>query len=188
MDNKIIIGVSGEAGSFSEEAAQLYSARNSLAATFKYLIDMEGVLSAVEMGSVNIGIFPVVNNIGGLVRMAFDAMGKHHFSVIDELWLNVNQCLLTLPGIQKDQIRQIFSHPQGLAQCRQYLKKHFEKVEQIPWQDTAKAAKELASAELPKDSAVIAPAMSAQLYGLSILDQNIQDSNPNLTAFVIVKK
>lgn len=183
-----ILGVSGEAGSFSEEAAMLYAKRASIDPTLRYLIDMEGVLAAVETGTVDIGIFPVVNLLGGLVKPAFQAMGNHLFTPIDELWLEINQCLLALPGTALNQITTIVSHPQGLAQCKHYIQKTFKDVKRIEWIDTAKAAKDLAEGLLPDSAAVIAPERSADIYGLNVVARNIQDSNPNLTAFIVAKK
>jgi len=188
MTHSLRLGVAGDAGSFSEEAGLCYAKTNENNLTLNYLLDMEGVLAAVENGSVDIGIFPVVNLNGGLVRMAFDAMGRHHFMVIDELWLNVQQCLLVKSGESMQQIQNIVSHSQALAQCRQYLQDNFSNAQLTEWQDTAMAANELSQNKLPAFSAVIAPERSASLYGLEIAAKNIQDHNPNLTAFIIVKR
>ena len=184
---KTLLGVSGDAGSFSEEAAFLYMKRASINASLVYLMDMEGVLSAIEKHEIDLGILPVVNLQGGLVKPAFQAMGKHLFLPFDELWLEVMQCLLVLPGTRLNQITNIVSHPQGLAQCRHYLLKEFKKVKLVEWINTAKAAKDLAEGKLSSCTAVIASERSAQLYGLDIMAKNIQDSNPNLTAFILVK-
>lgn len=120
-------GISGDAGSFSEEAALIYAHRKGIKSSMIHLLDMEGVLDAVEKGTIDLGIIPVVNLIGGLVKPAFQAMGRHLFTPIDELWHEINQCLLVKPGIQVHQIKHIVSHPQGLAQCRQYLQKNLKK-------------------------------------------------------------
>ena len=188
MNTLLKLGISGDAGSFSEEAALLYAKNLSIHVSLDYLIDMEGVLAAVENGTVDRGIFPVVNLRGGLVRMAYDAMGKHQFRVIDELWLQVQQCLLVKPGVTTKQIKHIVSHSQAIAQCRNYLEKHFNGLHLIEWQDTAKAAKELSQGQLGSTTAVIAPERAAKLYGLEMIAKNIHDDNPNLTAFIIVNK
>jgi len=182
-----LLGVAGDEGSFSEQAGWQYAKKMKMQVSLVYLTDMEGVLAAVEAGQVETGIFPVVNVRGGLVMMAFAAMGRHAFTPIDECWLEVNQCLLVLPGTKKEHITKIISHAQGLAQCQDYLQHYFPQAEQIAWQDTAKAAKELAQGKFHAQSAVIAPARSAELYGLDILAKDIQDMKPNLTGFVIVK-
>jgi prephenate dehydratase len=182
-----IVGVSGLRGSFSEEAGVQYAKKVNIDPSFTYLLDMEGVLSAIEKREIEFGILPVVNLQGGLVKPAFEAMGKHLFTVIDELWLEVNQCLLALPGTELAHITGIASHPQALAQCRAYITRMDTDAECIEWCDTAKAASDLADGGLSSTTAVIAPQRCASIYGLEILAKNIQDSHPNLTAFIIVK-
>lgn len=188
MSKKLILGVSGEVGSFSEEAGVLYSQQAGITPALEFLVDMEGVLAAVNAGRVDLGIFPVVNSRGGLVTMAFEAMGKYLFTWLGQLVLDVKQCLMVRPGVQLPQVKKLVSHPQGFAQCELYLQKHLSKAEKIIWQDTAKAARDLANATLDPFSAVIASARAAEIYGLEILAENIQDIRPNLTTFIIVKK
>ncbi len=188
MEKKITLAVSGEKGSFSEEAGLIYMQRTGVEMELVFAMDMEGVLSLVERGEVERGIFPVVNSRGGLVQTAFEAMGKHLFSMIGEVWLDVHQCLMTLPGMKKEDIKNITSHPQALSQCERYLSKEFKNIPLTEWEDTAKAAKDLAARVLPKDTAVIAPARSAQIYGLNVIAPSIQDNHPNLTTFIVVKK
>jgi prephenate dehydratase len=183
----IIMGISGVQGSFSEEAALLYAKQKDIHPILCYLIDMEGVLSAIEQGTINLGILPVVNLQGGLVKPAFQAMGKHLFHQIDELWLHVRQCLLVFPGTTRQQIKNIVSHPQAFAQCKHYLQKEFKDLPLHEWCNTAKAAKDLAEGVFNADTAVIASERSAKLYGLEVFARDIQDSNANLTAFIIVK-
>ena len=108
----------------------------------------------------------MVNLIGGLVKPALQAMGKHLFKPIDYFWLQIQQCLLVLPGTNSQQITQIVSHPQGLAQCKNYLQKEFNNIELREWCDTAKAGKDLAEGTLDPGSAVIAPEGCAEIYGL----------------------
>ena len=182
------LGVSGIEGSFSEEAALLYTKRVGIKPSLVYLNDMEGVLTAIETGQIDIGIFPVVNLRGGLVKSAFLAMGNHLFTPIDELWLEVRHCLLVVPGTTFNQIKKIVSHPQGLAQCENYLQEKLKEVERVESINTAKAAKDLAEGNLSSCTAVIAAEHAAQMYHLEVLAKNIQDSNPNLTAFILAKK
>lgn len=183
----MIFGISGDVASFSEEAAKLYSKNLTQPVELKYLIDMEGVLKAIENKKIDLGILPVVNLKGGLVKMAFQAMGKHLFEVVDDLWLKIEHCLLIKPEVTTHQIQKIISHPQAIAQCHDYLQTHFPNVELIEWQNTAKAARDLSLGKLPKYSGVIGHKNAAQEYGLKIAAQNIQDENPNLTAFIIIK-
>ncbi|MEK9177416.1 MAG: prephenate dehydratase domain-containing protein [Patescibacteria group bacterium] len=184
---KVTLAVSGDRGSFSEEAGLLYASRVGMESELIFATDMERVLSKVEGGEAGLGIFPVVNSLGGLVRPAFDAMGRHLFTVIDELVMEVNQCLMALPGVGKEAVTEIASHSQALKQCERYLESAFPGIPLVEWEDTAKAAKDLTEGKLPGTAAVIAPARSAALYGLALLESGIQDRRPNLTTFIVVK-
>lgn len=188
MNKHIILGVSGDPGSFSEEAGRLYAQHAGLSVTLDFLTDMEGVLAAVNASTVDLGIFPVVNSSGGLVTMAFAAMGKYLFTWLGEFPLNISQCLLVKRGVQMTQIKHVVSHPQGLAQCARYLQTQLPNAKTLDWQDTAKAACDLAEGRLDPHSAVIASERAAQIYGLEVLEHNIQDNLHNVTTFIIIKK
>jgi len=185
------LAVSGDPGSFSEEAGRLYATRQGWEDTdveIVFATDMDGVLARVNNADVTHGIFPVVNSRGGLVHMAFEAMGRYTFTMIDEIWFEVYQCIMVLPGVEKKDITTIVSHPQALIQCERYIKKHFPDAVLREWEDTAKAAKDLHDGVLDASCAVIAPTRSQQIYGLEMLDRGIQDNHPNLTTFIIVEK
>ncbi len=187
MSHKIRIGVSGDAGSFSEQAAINYTQSKHLDAELIYLTHMEGVLAALAANKIELGIFPVVNFRGGLVKMAFEAMGKYSFELLDEIRLDVRQCLMTLPRVEFTQIETIASHAQALLQCESYLKHNFPQVKLLEWEDTAKAAYDLANGNLPENTAVIAAENCAKIYQLKLIEAGIQTDKPNFTLFVVVK-
>lgn len=182
------LGVSGDAGSFSEEAGLLYATREGIDTKIRYCIDMEGVLSALDQKKIDLGIFPVVNSRGGLVQTAFEAMGRHLFKLTGEVWMEVQQCLLVFPGVSKKEIKKIATHPQAISQCERYIKREFPRATLLDWEDTAKAARDLHEGMLEKTTAVIAPTRAAQLYHLKVLEKGIQDQHPNLTTFIVVSK
>jgi len=181
-------GVFGDTGSFSEAAATLYAQNAGLTASFVYLPIMEDLLAAVGADEIDIALFPVVNFRGGIVKTAFEAMGKYPFALVDSLRLNVQHCLLVRRGTSLKDIKKIATHPQALAQCGAYLQKEFAHAELIAWNDTAGAARDLASGKLPADCAAIASAQAAKIYGLEVAAKSIQDDPDNYTVFIIVKK
>ena len=189
MEKKSVkLGVAGDAGSFSEEAGILYANREGLETEIFYAIDMEGVLSRLDTNEIELGIFPVVNSRGGLVQSAFEAMGRHLFTLVDEIWLEVQQCLIALPGTEKKDLTAIATHPQAISQCERYIKKELPHAQLIPWEDTAKAAKDLRDGIFSPTTGVIASARAAKIYNLTVLEKGIQDQHPNLTTFIVVKK
>jgi prephenate dehydratase len=183
------IGVMGGKGSFSEKAAQKYVAEHALVhVEILPLIHAESVLTAVEEGSCDKGIFPIENSNAGIVIEAVHAMAKHRFEIEKMFELDVHHMLLVKPGITASHITSITSHDQALKQCRMYIKRVWPDAEVIPYADTAKAAEALSLSMLPDTTAVIAPRGCADLYNLSILEESIQDLKYNYTTFVVASK
>jgi len=183
------IGVMGARGSFSEKAGEEYIKEQGLGeAEVIPLISAEAVLTAVEDESVDVGIFPIENSNGGVVIEAVHAMAKHRFEIERMFEIDVHHMLLVKPGQTTSQITTVCSHDQALKQCRMYLKRLWADAEIVPYADTAKAAEDLASGKLPHNTAVIAPRRCAELYGLEILEESIQDLKFNYTTFVAATK
>lgn len=179
----------GAKGSFSEEAAHKYCVTEGISdADIQYLVSAENVLSALEAGESDIGIFPIENSNGGVVIEAVYAMAKHRFEVIKLFEIDVHQNLLVTPGTTAEHITTITSHDQALKQCRMYLKRKWPGVELEAYADTAKAAEDLANGTLPNTTAVIASKKAAEAYGLEVLEESIQDLKFNYTSFIAAKR
>ena len=186
---KIKIGVSGDVGSFSEEVGLNYIKKANLYnAELVCLIDMHGVMSALDAKKIDIGIFPVVNNNSGLVWPAFEAMGKFNFKIIDELHLDVQQCIFAKQDMELKDVREIYSYTPAFNQCKIFLKEEAAGIPKVEWGDMAKAARDLANGVLPGNVAVIGSRRAAEAYNLKILAGNIQDVKPNVTMFVVVTR
>jgi prephenate dehydratase len=183
------IGVMGAKGSFSEQAGELYIKKSGTEkAEIIPLISAENVLTALNKGEIDKAIFPIENSNGGIVIEAVYAMAKHTFEIEQMFELDVHHMLLVKPHVTASHINTIASHDQALKQCRMYLKRMWPACDILPYADTAKAAEDLASGILPDTTAVIAPKRAAELYGLEILEESIQDLKFNYTVFVVAKK
>lgn len=178
------IGISGAPGSFSQEAALKYDG----GAEIVFLVSVENVLAELEKGTIERGVFPIENSTGGIVIEAVYAMAKHQFEIEKLFEIEVNQNLLVHKGVTASDITTITSHDQALKQCRMYLKRMWPTTDLVPYADTALAAKDLKEGVLPKTTAVIASQKAAELYGLDVLDEKIQDLKFNYTVFVAAKK
>lgn len=179
----------GARGSFSEKAGEQYiNEQHIKGGEIVPLISAEAVLTAVEEGGCDKGIFPIENSNGGIVIEAVHAMAKHRFAIERMFELDVHHMLLVKPGITSSHITVVSSHDQALKQCRMYLKRVWPDAEILPYADTAQAASDLASGVLPDTTAVIAPRGCALLYGLEILEESIQDLKFNYTTFVVATK
>lgn len=183
------IGIMGAEGSFSEEAARKYIEKEGVqGAEILFLISAERVLSSLEDGDIELGIFPIENSNGGIVIEAVHAMAKHRFQVQKMFEIDVHQNLLMKKGVNPEQIIAVTSHDQALKQCRMYLKRRWPGVEIEEYADTAKAAADLANGTLPETTAVIASRRAAEIYNLDILEESIQDLKFNYTSFVVAEK
>lgn len=183
------IGVMGAKGSFSEQAGELYFKKtNNESGEILPLISAENVLTALNKGEIERGVFPIENSNGGIVIEAVYAMAKHNFEIEQMFEMDVHHMLIVKPGVTTSHINSVASHDQALKQCRMYLKRVWGDAEIIPYADTAKAAEDLAAGILPDTTAVIAPRRAAEMYGLQILEESIQDLKFNYTVFVVATK
>jgi|GEM_PF-1042483 len=189
LENEILsISIQGIEGSYSEQAALKFCRQKSLLNYhIDYAVSSDNVLKNIISGKTKYGIVALNNAQGGLVVETIDALSKHQYRIIDSVILLVEHSLMTLPGTQKEQVKNIVSHPQALKQCHEYLQKEYPHSKQIPWIDTALSARDLVAGKLPADSTVIAHANCIEKYGLVALDKNIQDLNDNETLFLVIR-
>lgn len=186
---KLKIGVSGNQGSFSEEAAKVHCQQSEIENyQIEYLTSVENTLTALDNGAVDMGVFPIENSNGGIVYEAVYAMSKHNFNIEKMFEIDIKHCLLALPGTTVSQIKKIVSHQQALKQCRMYLKRKWAETELEEYVDTASAAKDISTGVLPADNAAVASKNCAELYNLDIIEEGIQDLKFNFTTFIVATK
>lgn len=183
------VGVSGNIGSFSEEAAKHYCQKNKID-NFEilYLINVENTLTKLNLGEIDLAIFPIENSNGGIVYEAVYAMSKHNFEIKNIFEIDIKHCLLVKPGVNVGDIEKISSHPQALKQCRMYLKRRWTDTELEEYTDTASAAKDISEGVLQENTAAIASKNCAELYGLDVLEEGIQDLKFNFTTFIAANR
>jgi len=176
------IAYQGEPGAYSEAAGLKFKD----SALMMPHPAFEDVFKAVVGGGATHGILPVENSIGGSIHRNFDLLAEFELSIVGEVELLVEHCLLAYPGTKREELRRIYSHPQGLAQCEQFLRA-LPHVEIVATYDTAGSAKLIRDGAL-KDTAAIASARAGEIFGLSVLESGIQDFKLNLTRFIIVAR
>ncbi len=172
------IGVLGPEGTYSEKAALCWS-KGTPDTKIAYFPDFEEVLLAVEEGRLDAGVVPVENSLEGAVPLVMDLLRRLQIVITGEVNLPIRHCLV---GRGNGQIKVVLSHPQALAQCRQYLREHYPQAEVRTTGSTSHAAK--LAQEFP-EMAAIAEAGTAEKYGLSVLARDIQDVENNVTRFVV---
>ena len=139
----------------------------------------------VEQGQAKLAMIPLENSTAGRVEEIYRQMPKTRLHIVGEHFEPVNHCLLGVKGSRIEELKTIGSHPQALAQCDDRIKSWG--LEPIAKLDTAGAALEVSQLQDPSHCA-IASSLAAELYGLDILQENIQDRDGNTTRFLILSK
>jgi prephenate dehydratase len=178
------VGYLGPAGTFSEEAASQYESHEKVELSpFQTIVD---VLDELEAGTIDKGVVPIENTIEGSINLTVDRLAQSaDLYVQGEIILSVTQCLLGLQGTRLSDVREVWSIPPAIAQCRSFIKeigatvKHFD--------STASAALEVKKSDRT-DVGAVASAWAANRLGLQILADHIQDTTVNHTRFVVVTK
>jgi prephenate dehydratase len=176
------VAFQGVAGAYSEQAIRHYFGPEVEGVPCRTLEDM---FLPVESGEADYGMLPVENAVAGSVTRAYELLMEHDLRVYAETILHVRHMLLAPPGTTLEELERVRSHPQALAQCQRYLSRHSLKGE--PAFDTAGSARDLA-AQPESGVAVIASALAAELYGLEILDRDIEDYIFNYTRFFVLAR
>ena len=175
------VGYQGIKGANGHEAT-LNLFPNSEAVNYKTFAD---VFDAVDKGEIVYGVLPVENSTAGSVSAVYDLILKHRFYIVKALDLPIDYCLAGLKQSEFSDIEKVWSHPQSLSQCANYIAKH--NFDSTPFENTAVAAREAAK-EKRLNVAAICSYKAAEEYGLKILDNHLQDDKGNTTRFIVISK
>ncbi|MEM3831995.1 MAG: prephenate dehydratase [Thermoprotei archaeon] len=179
MRDKIRVGFQGEHGAYSEEAL-LSRFPNSEPIGYK---SFREVFDAVEKNECDFAVIPIENSLEGAIGEVHDLLFEYPLMVRGEIILRIKHNLLVLPGVMFDDIKDVYSHPQALIQCSSFITRY--RLNPIAVYDTAGAAK-LLREKNDIHSAVIASKRAAEIYGLAILMEGIENNINNYTRFLII--
>ena len=144
------------------------------------------VMEAVEQGEADYGVLPIENSSTGGITANYDLLLNYSNCIVGQYVNRIEQCLLALPGVAMEELKTVYSHPQGLLQCSGFLKEHPE-LDQIEFSNTATAAKKVAE-DRERSQAAIAAKRAAKEYGLQVLKEGIQQEKNNSTRFIVIGK
>ncbi|MCL5985421.1 MAG: prephenate dehydratase [Actinobacteria bacterium] len=177
------IGYLGPAGTFTEEAL-LYVSHGLKIDPIAFL-SVEDVARAVEVNEVDLGIVPIENSIEGSVNATLDMLiFESEVKIVGEIIHQINNCLLINHGSSIERIKEVFSHPHALAQCRKHISSNLKNVVIRAANSTAEAARLAAEAGL--SAAAIGNKAAAEIYGLEVLQEHIEDFADNKTRFALL--
>ena len=181
MHSSKLVAYSGVPGAFSESAVVGFFGDDCERIHFK---TFDEVFAAVAEGTAKYGVVPVENSSSGSINLVYDLMGQYALNIVGEQLVRVEHCLLGVPGAKLEDVKTVYSHEQGFAQCPVFLGKHPDWVK-TPYFNTAIAAKHVADLG-DKANAAIASRLAAKHYGLDILLPDIHSFNGNHTRFIVV--
>lgn len=177
-----VVACQGVEGAYSQYACdKLFSTPSIM-----YFNRFQGVFQAVESGLCRYGILPIENSTAGSVNEVYDLMRKHHFYIVRSIKLRIDHNLLVKKGTKLSDIKEIISHQQAIDQCSEFLKT-LKDVKITVCENTAAAAKMVAESQR-NDVAAISSRNCADLYGLSVLSDTVQNNDNNYTRFICISK
>lgn len=180
--SKLTIAFQGEAGAYSELAAYEYFGPEIETLPSH---SFDGVFDAIIHGESSHGMLPFENSLTGSIHRNFDLILRHDVHIVGEYHMKVSHCLLGLSGVKVDDLLVVHSHPQALQQCERSLAKLG--VHTIAETDTAGSAR-FVKAKANSATAAIASKRAAEVYGLEILIENMEDNPANFTRFLALAK
>ena len=173
----------GPSGTYTEEAALLYDPTAEL----RPYPNISAVGHAVAANETEQGVAPIENSIEGSVNFTLDLLiSEISLFISYEIVIPIEHYLMGQPGTRLEDVQVVYSHPQALAQCRDYLERNFTNAVRSASLSTAQAVGDAMSSDSP--AAAIAPRRSAALYNAEILASGIQDVAANATRFVVLSK
>jgi chorismate mutase/prephenate dehydratase len=180
LERRLRIGYLGPQGSFSHSAAMLKFGQS---VEYEPLMDIFSIFDEVGKGHCDLGVVPVENTTGGGVIETLDAFVDTDVKICAEVLMEIHHNLLA--NCSLGEIARIYSKPEVFAQCRKWLSSTLKDAQTIPVASTAKAAQTAAS---ENNAAAIGSQTAAELYGLNIVCENIEDISNNLTRFLVISK
>jgi len=177
-----IIAIQGAEGSNHHKVARDFYGDNI---QLKECMSFDALVAHLLDNSATDGVMAIENTIAGSIIPNYALIDSNNLQIVGEEYLNIHHHLMALPGQTIKSIKEVWSHPMALLQCKEFFKKypHIKLVEDV---DTAEVAKRI-SKENIKGVAAIAPKIAAEIFGLEVLEDDIQTIKDNSTRFVIVQ-
>ena len=176
------VAFQGEKGAYSETAVYTFLGAS---AEVQPCRDFKDVFDSVETQEAQFGVVPIENSLEGSVNQTYDLFLKYDLKVRGEVVVKIEHCLIANPNTKLEAVKAVYSHPQALAQCRNFLER--SGWELIPTYDTAGSVKMLKEKRL-KNAAAVASERAAELYEMKILARDIADNPENYTRFFVLAK
>jgi arogenate dehydrogenase (NADP+), plant len=193
VTDRMVVGIQGGRGSFNEDAVRYYMSRTpEISCEIVHLHTTERVLRALHEGEVDRGVFAIHNSVGGMVGESVAAMARYRFAIVEEFAIKISHALMIAGSADFSKVDTVMAHPQVLRQCRTNLEKKYANLRQVSGTgdliDQAKVAELLGTGEIADSIATMGSRILADLNGLRVVEDNLQDLDENFTSFLWVER
>lgn len=179
LEHPMSVAYLGPEATFTHEACRK---QFGLSSDLRPVRTIAEVFDVVEKGKAQYGVIPIENTTEGSVSYTLDMFLLSDLKIVGEVYLRISHTLFNLSGLRED-VARIYSHPQGLAQCRRWLEANFPEVPVFDSSSTAQAAK-IASEDA--QAAAVCGEIAGSLYGLKEVESRIEDNASNYTRFLVI--
>ena len=177
-----VVGYQGVPGAYGEQATYTYFQEK-----WREIIaydTFEDVIQALNEGKIDYGVLPIENSSAGEVLDTYDLIKNNDLYIVGEQSIKIDNNLMAIPGAKIEDIEEVYSHPQGLKQSKEFLSQ-YSKMKKCPYVNTATACKFVAESK-DQTKAAIGSKRAAELYGLEILAPNTNFNKNNCTRFIVL--
>lgn len=171
----------GERGAYSEMATLQYFPNAKVMPKKSF----QDVFDSIETCEANYAVVPIENSIEGSINETYDLLLQTKTTVTGEIYQRVRHCLIVNKGTTLDELEAVYSHPQAIAQCRNYLQ--LKRLDSVLTYDTAGAVKMIKERKI-MNAAAIASRRAAEIYDMDVLEEGIEDRKNNFTRFLVLSK
>ena len=178
------VAIQGDVASFHDIAARRFFSQQSqpiCCDTF------DGTFKALDSGEADYAVCAIENSLYGSINEVYDLLLRYNFSIIGEVYLRIEQCLIGLPGANIRDLKEVYSHPVALAQCERYFETMLPNTKLLELHDTAASVVFIKTKNDPTLAAV-ASEEAATLHGMSVLASSIETNQQNYTRFMVLSK
>ncbi len=182
--NGLRVAFQGERGAYSDAAAVTYFGDTAQPMPCK---DFDDVFQAVTSQQADHGILPLENSLAGSIHRNYDLLVRYELFVVGEVQIPIAHQLIAQPGVSLADIDKVYSHPQALAQCEHSITKLLPQAQRVVTYDTAGSIKMISEQNIT-DGAGLASRRAAEIYGMNILQADMQDDAENYTRFAVVAR